>query len=73
MMGTVEQGKNADLVLLDGNPIADVTNLDKISGVVLRGKYFPKTALDQMKSDAASFYASQSLQSLPATPDSHTD
>ena len=72
-MGTVEQGKNADLVLLDGNPITDVTNLDKISGVVLRGKYFPKAVLDQMKSDVASFYASQSLQSLPATPDGHTD
>jgi imidazolonepropionase-like amidohydrolase len=32
-MGTVDQGKNADLVLLDANPIEDVANLDKIRRV----------------------------------------
>ena len=61
-MGTVEEGKLADLVLLDGNPVADVSNLDRISGVFLKGKYFAKTALDQMKADVAAFYASQPLQ-----------
>ncbi len=39
-MGTVDEGKNADLVLLDANPIKDVANLDKIAAVVLKGKYF---------------------------------
>jgi len=42
-MGTVEEGKNANLVLLDANPIVDVANFDKISAVVLRGKYFSKS------------------------------
>lgn len=56
-MGTVEAGKNADLVLLDANPVASAANLEKISGVMLRGKYFPKTALDKMKSDVATAYA----------------
>lgn len=60
--GTVDEGKNADLVLLDANPIADVANLDKISAVFLRGKYLPKAALDRLKSDVAAFYASQSVQ-----------
>ncbi len=55
-MGTVEAGKNADLVLLDANPITSAANLEKISGVMLRGKYFPKTALDKMKSDVAAAY-----------------
>ena len=55
-MGAVDEGKNADLVVLDANPIADVANLDKISGVVLRGKYFSKEALEKMKSDVASAY-----------------
>lgn len=55
-LGTVEAGKNADLVLLDANPISSAGNLEKISGVMLRGKYFPRTALDKMKSDVAAAY-----------------
>ncbi|MEO7761760.1 MAG: amidohydrolase family protein [Casimicrobiaceae bacterium] len=62
-MGTVEVGKNADLVLLDANPVADVANLDKISAVVLKGKFFNKTALDKMKSDVAAAYAAQAVNS----------
>ena len=58
-MGTVEEGKNADLVLLDANPIADVANLDGISGVFLKGKYFSKAALDKLNSDVAAAYAIQ--------------
>lgn len=37
-MGTLEPGKAADLVLLDGNPLADIRNTRKISMVVLRGR-----------------------------------
>ena len=58
-MGSVDVGKNADLVVLDANPIADSANLDKISGVLLKGKYFSKAALEKMKSDVAAIYASQ--------------
>ena len=58
-MGTVDEGKNADLVILDANPLADVANLDKIAGVVLAGTYYSKQALDQMKSDVAAAYAAQ--------------
>lgn len=35
--GTVEAGKRADLVLLDENPLADIANTRKISGVVVNG------------------------------------
>ncbi len=55
-MGTVDEGKNADLVLLDANPVEAVANLDRIAAVVLKGKYFSKDALDKMKSDVASAY-----------------
>jgi imidazolonepropionase-like amidohydrolase len=73
-MGTVEEGKNADLVLLDANPVSDVANLDRISGVFLKGRYFPKAALDKMKSDVAAFYASQPLQlSAPSAVPDHVD
>ncbi len=55
-MGTIEEGKNADLVLLDANPVDSVENLDRIWGVVLKGRYFSKSALDKMKDDVAAAY-----------------
>jgi Amidohydrolase family len=38
-LGTVEVGKTADLVILDGDPLADIRSTRKIAGVVLGGKY----------------------------------
>ena len=73
-MGTVEKGKNGDLVLLDANPIADVANLDKIYAVVLKGKPFSKSALDVMKSGVAAAYANSTVQPFSAIMDpNHID
>jgi hypothetical protein len=55
-MGSVDEGKNADLVLLDANPVLDAGNLDKISGVVIHGKYLSKAELEKMKSDVTAAY-----------------
>ena len=70
-MGTVETGKNSDLVLLDANPVADVSNLTRIWGVVLNGKYFPEPALDRMKIDAAAAYARQQPKSMAMAVDTN--
>jgi hypothetical protein len=51
--GTVDEGKDADLVLLDANPVASVDNLGAIAGLFLDGRYFSKAALEKMKSDVA--------------------
>ena len=73
-MGTVALGKNADLVLPDANPIADVANMSKIAGVVLRGKYFSKAALDKLKADVAATYASVTIQTVAASVEpAHVD
>lgn len=48
-MGTVEVGKNADLVLLDANPIESVQNLHKINAVIRGGSYHDKDDLNATK------------------------
>jgi hypothetical protein len=45
--GTVEVGKRADLILLDANPLIDVRNTTKQSGVMLRGRWLPKAEIDR--------------------------
>ena len=44
-IGTVEEGKAADLVILDADPLADIRNTRKIAGVVLAGKYSNRRSL----------------------------
>ena len=50
-LGTVETGKLAELVLLDANPLSDITNASRIQGVMLRGVWFDRGALDGMLVD----------------------
>jgi imidazolonepropionase-like amidohydrolase len=35
--GTLEAGKSANFIVLDANPLDDITNTRRISAVVLRG------------------------------------
>lgn len=51
--GTVEQGKRADLVLLDGDPMKDIRNTTRRSGVMLRGKWMPRAAIEARLADIA--------------------
>jgi imidazolonepropionase-like amidohydrolase len=40
--GTVAVGQRADLVLLDANPLADLTNIAKRAGVMVNGRWLPE-------------------------------
>ncbi|MGA7106149.1 MAG: amidohydrolase family protein, partial [Terracidiphilus sp.] len=57
--GTIEAGKIADLLLLDADPLADIRNTRSIQAVVLRGKLFPREALDAMLAKAETLVNSQ--------------
>jgi imidazolonepropionase-like amidohydrolase len=63
-LGTVAEGKAASLVLVKGNPLADVRNTRLIDGVFLRGKYYDRAELDRLLREAKN--AASSNPSDPA-------
>ena len=44
--GSISEGKIADLVLLDADPLRDIHNTTKIAEVFLSGKEFDRSGLD---------------------------
>ena len=51
--GTVERGKIADLLLLDGNPLADIANTARIAGVMARGAWVPRADIERRLAEIA--------------------
>ena len=50
--GTIERGKRADLVILDGDPLSEIANTRKIFAVIKDGNYLSRNALDKMLTEA---------------------
>jgi len=50
--GAVAGGKAADILILDKNPVQDIAATRTVRGVILRGRYFDRAALDAMLADA---------------------
>ena len=46
--GSITDGKMADLVLLDADPLADIRNTTRINAVIFDGKLYDRSALDSM-------------------------
>ncbi|MEP5637181.1 MAG: amidohydrolase family protein, partial [Maribacter dokdonensis] len=56
--GTIEIGKKADLVLLDKNPLLDISNTKSINGVLINGIYYDREKLATLKEFTASVASS---------------
>jgi imidazolonepropionase-like amidohydrolase len=44
--GTIAVGQRADLILVDANPLENVSNMEKRSGVMVRGRWLPASEID---------------------------
>ncbi|MBI4541364.1 MAG: amidohydrolase family protein [Gemmatimonadetes bacterium] len=63
--GTVEAGKVADLLLVDGNPIADVGNVERRAGVMLRGRWLPDAEIRSRLEAMAAGYRTGAAREEP--------
>jgi Amidohydrolase family len=48
ILGTIEVGKYADLVILRGNPLDDIKNAAGVDAVVAAGRFFDRAALAEL-------------------------
>lgn len=58
-IGTIQPGRQADLVLLDANPLADIRNTRKIKAVVVGGRLLDRAALDKLLADVEALVGSR--------------
>lgn len=47
-LGTIEPGKRADFLLLDANPVEDIANSRRITGVVIGGRYLDEVRVREL-------------------------
>lgn len=57
--GIIAKGMRADLVLVNGNPLENLTLLKSHSGVMVRGRWYPRDVIDEKLKEIENYYASQ--------------
>ncbi|WP_074407740.1 amidohydrolase family protein [Aquimarina megaterium] len=51
--GQIKEGLDADIVILDANPLENSKALKQVSGVLIRGQWLPKETIDQKLQEIA--------------------
>ena len=64
--GAIVAGAEADLVLIEGNPLTDITASLRVHGVMTRGTWLTRTDLDRMMENAR--LAAAAVARADATP-----
>ena len=57
--GTIEVGKRADVVLLQNNPLYDISATQAISGIMLKGRWLGKEDLENGLEELATSYEAE--------------
>lgn len=52
-VGTIEKGKRANLLLLEDNPLENISNTQKRAGVMLNGRYYQQKELNEWLAEIA--------------------
>jgi imidazolonepropionase-like amidohydrolase len=52
-VGTIEKGRSADLILLNANPLENISNTENRAGVMLKGKYYAQEELNRWLDEIA--------------------
>ncbi len=58
-LGTIEVGKRADLILVEGDPLKDVANIGKRAGVMVRGRWLPESEIRKRLDEIAISWRAQ--------------
>jgi imidazolonepropionase-like amidohydrolase len=46
--GVIETGREADLVVLDSNPLVDISSTRRVHGVMVRGNWYPAAEIEAL-------------------------
>ena len=62
--GKIAKGYYADLLVLEANPLENITNTQKINGVIAKGRYMSRQALDILLKEIAAKAAASPFRSI---------
>lgn len=67
-LGTIEAGKQADLILVDGDPTRDISDIDNIARVMLGGVWVKMNAVAEQKDSSAQSLTVKKVSGPPSGP-----
>jgi cytosine/adenosine deaminase-related metal-dependent hydrolase len=74
-IGSLEVGKLADLVIIDGDILKDIQQSDKVSQVMINGRLYDAASMNEVgrtpKARKAFFFEGKNASSVPVQTISH--